>query len=110
MQLAVIAILGYQVFMSASFYDASLVEHTYLVGILDGAQAVGYSHRGACLHQFFKSILYQSLALSVEGRCSLVKDEDRWILQNGTGDADTLTLSARETSATVANVGVEALL
>ena len=66
MQFAVIAILGYQVFVSASFYDTSLVEYTYLVGILDGAQAVGYSHRGTCLHQFFKSILYQSLALCVE--------------------------------------------
>ena len=66
MQLAVIAILGYQVFMSASLYDTSFMEHTYLIGILDGAQAVGYSHCGACLHQFLKSILYQSLALGVE--------------------------------------------
>ena len=52
--------------MSAVLNDASLVEHVYLVGMLDGGQAVGNGYGGARLHEFLKRILHESLALCVE--------------------------------------------
>ena len=55
---------------------------------------MGDGHGGTGLHQSLQGILYQALALGVEGRGGFVEDEDRGILQDGTGDADALTLSA----------------
>ena len=52
--------------MSAVLNDVSLVEHVYLVGMLDGGQAVGNGYGGARLHEFLKRILHESLALCVE--------------------------------------------
>ena len=96
--------------MGAPFYDAPFMEHTDLVCVLDGTQAVGDGYRRTGLHQTFESILYQSLALRVEGRGGFVEDEDGRVLQDGTGNADALALSAAEASAAVADVRVEALL
>ena len=96
--------------MGTTLYYASLVEHEYFIGILNGRQAVGDGHGSTCLHQALKGILYQALTFGVESRGSLVEDEYGWILQYGTGYGDTLPLTTRETTASVTNVGVEALL
>ena len=53
--------------------------------------------------------MHQSLAFRIEGRGGLVEDEDRRILQDGTGDADTLALTTRESSATIADVRIESV-
>ena len=37
-----------QLLVCAAFHDASFVEHTYLVSILDSGQAVGNGYGGAC--------------------------------------------------------------
>ena len=95
--------------MCASFYDASLVEHAYLVGVLDCRQSVGYGNGGARAHESLKSVLNESFALGVECRCSLVENEYGRILEYGAGYADALSLSARESSAPVADVGVVSL-
>ena len=57
-QLTIIAINGQQFFMCSTFNDAPFVQHAYLVGILNGRQAVGNGHRGACFHQSFKGVLH----------------------------------------------------
>ena len=109
MKFLVITVLGEETLVGAAFHDLSVVEHTDLIGILDRTQTVGDGHRGTRLHQTLQGILYQALALGVEGRGGFVEDEDRRILQDGTGDADALALSARESSATIADVRIEAL-
>lgn len=43
-QLTVVAVESHQLVVRASFHDASLVQDTYLVGVLYGGQAVRYSH------------------------------------------------------------------
>ena len=98
MQLAVVTVLGYQILVGASLHDSSFVQYADLVGILDGAQAVGHSHGGTGLHQSLQGILYQALALCIESRCCLVEDEDRRILEDGTGYAHTLALTAGESA------------
>ena len=94
MKFLIVAILGEETLVGAALYDLSVVEHTDLIGILDRTQTVGDGHGGTGLHQTLQGILYQALALGVEGRGGFVEDEDRGILQDGTGDADALTLSA----------------
>ena len=101
MQFFVVAVLGEQSLVGAAFYDASVMDHTDLIGILDRTQTVGDGYGGTRLHQTLQSILYQTLALGVESRGGFVEDEDGRILQDGTGDADTLTLTARESSSSI---------
>ena len=108
-QAFIVSVLRQQLFVRASFNDASFVHHTNLVGIFDGAQAVCYGHGGARFHESFEGILHQTFALGVEGRCGLVEDEDGWVFKDGSCYAHTLSLSARQTSASIANVGVVAL-
>ena len=65
-ELLVVAIGGKESVMSAVLNDASLVEHVYLVGMLDGGQAVGNGYGGARLHEFLKRILHKAFRLGVE--------------------------------------------
>ena len=94
MQLPIIAVLSEQTLVGAAFYNLSVVEHTDLIGILDRTQTVGDGYGGTRLHQTLQSILYQTLALRIEGGGGFIEDEDRGILQDGTGDGDTLALTA----------------
>ena len=96
--------------MCAPLDYASLMEHTYEVGIADCGQAVGYHQCGALVHESFERLLHQSLALAVEGRCGLVEDENGRILEYGAGNGYALALSAGETAATVADRSVVACL
>ena len=71
---------------------------------------MGDGYGGARLHQTFQGILHQSLALGVECRGGLVENQDGRVLQDGTGDAYSLALTARESSAAIADVRIKALL
>ena len=95
--------------MGASLNDLSVVKHTDLVSVLDGAQSVGDGHSGACLHQSFQRILYQSFTFSIECRSGLVEDKDRRILQNSSGDGYALALTTTESATSITYVGIEAL-
>ena len=64
-------------------------------------KAMGYDYRCAVLHQFLKGILNKALTFSVKCRCSLVKNKDGGILENGAGNADALPLTAGKTASTV---------
>ena len=108
MQLLVVSILGDQFVMASTLHDSTLMQDANLVCVLDGAQAMGDSHGGTCLHQLFEGVLYQSLTLGIECGCRFVEDEDRRILQDGTGDADTLALTSRKATTTITDIGVEA--
>lgn len=95
--------------MGAALHDAAFVHDPYLVGVLDGGQTVGDDDGGATLHELFQRLLHDMLRLGVEGRGGFVEDEYRWVLEQGARDADTLSLSAREHHAAVADKGVVAL-
>ncbi len=71
---------------------------------------MGNGNGSTTLHQSLQGLLYQSLRLGVESRGGLVKDEDRGILQDGTGNRHTLALTTRQSSATVTNHRVVAIL
>ena len=102
----VVALLGYQLFVCAALHDFSFVQHAYLVGMLDGAQAVGNGDGGSRGHQSFQCVLHQSLALGVQRRGGLVENQNGRILQDGACDADALALTSRQAAAAVAHVRV----
>ena len=95
--------------MGASLNDLSVVKHTDLVSVLDGAQSVGDGHSGAGLHQSFQRILNQSFTFCIECRSGLVEDKDRRILQNSSGDGYPLALTTTESATSITYVGIEAL-
>ncbi len=70
--------------MRAALHYLTFMHHAYLRRILDGRKAVGYHKRGPVLHQTFQGLLHQPLALAVKSRCSLVKYQDRRVLEYGT--------------------------
>ena len=72
MQFLVVTVEGQQMVMGATFYNASLMEHTNLVSIPDGTQPMGNGYSGTCLHQSFQSVLYQPFTFRIQSRSCLV--------------------------------------
>ena len=73
--------------------NTALVDDVDAVCIVDGAQAVSNDDRCSAYKKLGQSVLHQLLALGVEGRCSLVEDENLGVLEDSTGDANTLALT-----------------
>ena len=67
MQLLVISFFFYQLLMSTTLHNLTLMQYTDFIGMLDGAQSVSHSYSGTGLHQFLQGILNQALALGIEG-------------------------------------------
>ena len=71
-----------------------LSSHEDQIGIGDGRQAMGDDEGGAALAERIERLLDAALGFGVEGAGCLVQDQDRRVLQNGTGDRKALTLTA----------------
>ena len=52
--------------MGAAFYDLTMVQNTYLVGIFDGGETMGNDQGGTVFHQMEHGILYQFLRLGIQ--------------------------------------------
>ena len=102
-QFLIISVFAYQFIVSTTLHDSSLMHHADFVCMLDSAQAVSHGYGSTGLHQFLQSILHQALALCIKSRSSLVENEDRRILEDGTGDAYTLALTTGKSASTVAD-------
>ena len=74
-QLGVDAAAGEQFGVSALLGDAALLDDQNTVGVVYGAQAVGYDYRRTSLEQGGEGLLHEFLALGVEGRGGLVEDQ-----------------------------------
>ena len=81
----------------------------YDIGVSDCRKAVCDDDGCAVLHKGMKGGLHLPLRVVVECGGSLVKDKYGGILEERTGDADALTLSARESDASVADNSVVAV-
>ena len=62
------------------------------------------------LHETLECLLNKTLALGIECRCCLIENKDRRILEDCTGNAYALTLTAREKTTTVTYIGIIAIL
>ena len=95
--------------MRAFLDDAAFVHDDDTVGLAHGRQAVGDDDGGSAFHQMFECILHQPLAFGVERAGRLVKQQDRRIAQQGTGNGDALSLPARKPRATLTQIGIKPL-
>ena len=85
--------------------DAALLHDDDAVGVFDGGQAVRDDQRGAVLHQPGQRLLDETLRFRVERARRLVEKQDRRILQDRTGDGNSLALAAGELLAALAEIG-----
>ena len=77
--------------------------------MLDRAQSVCNRHGSPRLHEPLQCILYQPFTLRVQGRCRLVQDQYRWVLQDRPRDTHALPLSATQSATSVSDVRVKSL-
>ena len=70
---------------------------------------MGDGNGGTRLHESFQRILHQAFRLGIESGSGFIENQDGRILQNGTCNGDALSLSARQTAAAVADIGVVAV-
>src|SRR4051794_33551359 len=83
---------GLQLVVGAALHHLAAVEDEDLVGVADGAQAMGDEEAGAAAAA--QALVDAALGRGVEGAGGLVEDEDRGPPHQGAGDLQTLALAA----------------
>ena len=96
MELGVEAIVRHEFVMRAVFGDDSSVDDDDLVGVADGAEAVGDGDDGLALHQPFQRVDHEFFGFAVERGGGFVEQKDRAVANHHPGDADALALPAGE--------------
>ena len=94
--------------MVAHLDDAPFLQSDDLVGVADGAQAVGDDQRRAAPQHRFQRLLDQVLRLGVHRRGGLVQDEDTGVGQDGPRQRQPLFLAPAQLDAPLADLGVVA--
>ncbi|TKW51306.1 hypothetical protein CTA1_2384 [Colletotrichum tanaceti] len=103
-------LLRHEGLVRALLDDLALAQQDDVVGLADGAEAVGDDDGRAALAGAVERRLHDLLAAHVDGRRRLVEDEDLGLLDDGPGDGEPLPLAARELDAGVADFRLVALL
>ena len=92
--------------MGALFDDATVVEDDDVVGFEDGVEAVCDGNDGSTLHDAAGGFFEQGFGLGVEAGGGFVEDEDGRVFEEGSGEGETLCLSAAETGSAFADDGL----
>jgi len=82
--------------MLAFSNDPSIIHDYYYVRCDNGAESVSDDKTGSILHDFLDGVVNFSFAVGIDLACSLVKNQNRRILQDRPGDNDSLELSAAQ--------------
>jgi hypothetical protein len=93
-EIAVHAGLDEQLLVGALLLDAATVDDDDLVRLLDRTQAMGDENHGTTLEITVDGLLDDVLALGVESRGGLVEQKNNRPTNKGTGDCDSLLLTA----------------
>ena len=80
--------------MGALFHNSSLLEHDNVVCVSNRGETVSDHERSPPLDEAAKCLVDQLFVDGVEVRGGLVKDEDRRILEQCSGDGESLPLSS----------------
>ena len=85
--------------LRAGRFDLALIDNNDLIGVRNGGQPVGNDQQRLAPHQPSQCRLDDRLVFRVcIGRC-LVENDDRRVLQHGTGNGDALPLTAGQVTA-----------
>ena len=85
-------------------------KHEQDVTVSDRAQSVSDHDRCAPFHSSVKRLLHHFLALLVESRSGFIEDQDPWVLDEGSGDGDSLFLTTRKLTSLEPAVLVESFM
>ena len=72
-----------QLLVGALFDDLAIVDDQHMVGIPDGAEAVGDDKAGAAGHQAQQGFLDAGLGAGVHAAGGLIQYQDGWVGQDG---------------------------
>ena len=93
--------------MGTAFDDAAVFHDQDLIGVADGAQAVGDDEAGAPVHQGGEGALDAGLGDRIDRAGGFVEHEDAWVGEHGADEADELALAQREAGAAFADHGLQ---
>jgi hypothetical protein len=88
--------------------EESAVENENVVGVLDGAHAVGDEEHGAAFELVREIFADQMLGGKIERAGGFVENEKSGTLEDGAGDGDALALAAGKGAALLSDGGVVA--
>lgn len=74
--------------MSTTLHDTTFTDKVNLVALLDRAESVCNGDGGSALCSSVKSILNDTFTVTVEGRGSLIEQENGRISEQGTGNSN----------------------
>ena len=81
--------------MGPSLHDPTRIHHNDLICVTNRRQTMGnHQHRTALTHPCHRA-LNRSFGLIIDGTGCLVEYENRWVLEDGSGNRHTLTLAPR---------------
>lgn len=85
--------------MSALLNQLTIIQDNDLVSIHHSAEPMSNHNNRLTLYQFCNSTLNQNLVLWVKGRCCLIKQNNRCVLQKRAGNGNPLTLTTGKSAA-----------
>ena len=83
-----------------------MIQNQNLIGILQGGNTVGDDENGVVAFQVFQLFLYVGFRFHIHSGRGVIQYEDRRILQQGTGQGDTLLLAAGKADAPFPHDGI----
>ena len=89
----IISVQCEKVFMLSALNYESLMHHADFIRILDCRMTVRNGNCGSGACKSIQCFLNKFLGFCIQSRSGLVKDEDRRILEDGTCNADSLSLT-----------------
>ena len=92
--------------MCAPLAQLAVVQDEYLVGALDGREAVRDDDGGAVAQHALDGLLDELLGLGIDGAGRLVEDEERRVKGECACERDELLLPDRESRAALAHLGL----
>ena len=90
--------------MCTTLDDPSMVKHKHLIGVANGAEAVGDDEAGPPGEQHFQGVLDARFGHRVDAAGGFVEDEDARVSEHRAGEADELALAEREVDALFADL------
>ena len=84
--------LGNQGTVGPLFYDASLIQHQYAIGLLHRCQPMSDHQSGAVFHHALQRLLHRTFGFGIERAGRLIQQQKRGVTQNGPGNGDALAL------------------
>ena len=94
--------------MGARFDNPAFLHKVDLVALLNSAEAMRDRDRGSTLRCAIQRILHDSFTVAIESRRGFIKEKDRWVTEQSTGDGDALLLTAAELTTFATDFSVEA--